>query len=282
MGFFETSHGATMNPFRDDEALIAVLAKHGVHAQRIPWDEKGVDWKTFDKVIVRTTWDYFTRCAEFLTTIQKIGRETELWNSAKTITWNANKKYLIEMEKQGVPVVPTALVEKATPERVAEVANGRGWKEFVAKPTESGGALSTFLFPRDFARRAEINEAHSKEFIVQPFIPSVGTEGEWAFHFFRGQYEYSILKTAAKGDFRVQSIHGAWERQETADPKDVAVAKKVLDSLDEPTLYARVDMVRDASGKLLLMELELIEPHLYFGKVEGAVEKFADAILDKR
>jgi len=43
----------------------------------------------------------------------------------------------------------------------------------------------------------------------------------------------------------------------------MAAARAVIEVLDSPPLYGRVDMVRCAGGDLLLMELELIEPYLY-------------------
>ena len=47
------------------------------------------------------------------------------------------------------------------------------------------------------------------------------------------------------------------------------------------SLYCRIDAVaRD--GRLVLMELELIEPELFLGLAEGAAERFAKAIVRTR
>ncbi len=43
-------------------------------------------------------------------------------------------------------------------------------------------------------------------------------------------------------------------------------------------LYARIDVVRDEKGALCLMELELVEPSLFFVKCPRALVPFVRAI----
>jgi hypothetical protein len=43
-------------------------------------------------------------------------------------------------------------------------------------------------------------------------------------------------------------------------------------------LYCRIDAV-ETGGKLVLMEIELIEPELFLGLADGAAERFAEAIV---
>ena len=52
--------------FRDDELLIAALGVQGADARAVPWDDGGVDWRLYDAVVIRSTWDYARRRAEFL------------------------------------------------------------------------------------------------------------------------------------------------------------------------------------------------------------------------
>ncbi|WP_370234276.1 MULTISPECIES: hypothetical protein [Henriciella] len=99
--------------------------------------------------------------------------------------------------------------------------------------------------------------------MVQPFLPMIETEGELSFIFIDGELSHALIKRAAPGDYRIQSLYGGVETAIVPDGEDVRAARAVLDTLDDTPLYARVDMLRDGEGGLLLMELELIEPYLY-------------------
>ena len=46
----------------------------------------------------------------------------------------------------------------------------------------------------------------------------------------------------------------------------------------ETLLYARVDLIQDADGHPVVLELELTEPSLFFAHATGSAERFADAI----
>src|SRR5437899_1122020 len=82
---------------------------------------------------------------------------------------------------------------------------------------------------------------------------------------------------ARAGDYRVQ-----WEFGGTADamvpPGNlVADAEAVMTAVPGNPLYARVDGV-ERDGRLVLMELELIEPHLFLGWDAGAPGRLAAAL----
>ncbi|MCI0573101.1 MAG: hypothetical protein L0Y66_20340, partial [Myxococcaceae bacterium] len=57
-----------------------------------------------------------------------------------------------------------------------------------------------------------------------------------------------------------------------------AFAERVLAPYAAELLYARVDMVRDEDGALRLMELELVEPSLFFRQCPRALDRFVGAI----
>lgn len=278
--FFETPHGSKIDPFSEDASLIQAFEKRKIAAVRVPWNAPDVNWKDFDAVCVRSTWDYFVQCDAFLETVDKIAAQTQLWNRAETLRWNSNKQYLEELAGYGLRVVPTVLVEEATPDRLKRAAESRGWKKYVAKPTVSGGALATYRLPEEEGKLGEIARAHSNEFIVQPFVPSVLTEGEWSFIFLGGQYQFAVQKKPASGDYRVQSIHGAVTQLGHPTPSDIRAAEEIIEGMEEETLYARIDMVRDDSGKLMVMECELIEPFLFFTYFPEGTHRFVEAALE--
>ena len=71
------------------------------------------------------------------------------------------------------------------------------------------------------------------------------------------------MKTPAADDYRIQSSYGGKEKAVTLSKGDLEAGSRILSMLDQRPLYARVDMVRNENGELLVMELELIEPFLY-------------------
>ncbi|MGY8690993.1 MAG: hypothetical protein ACKVHP_25045 [Verrucomicrobiales bacterium] len=114
--------------------------------------------------------------------------------------------------------------------------------------------------------------------MLQPFIPDVIATGEHSLFYFGGQFSHCVLKTPTTGDFRVQEEHGGLI--ETAVPaKDLlAAGQRVIDAIGTSLLYARVDLVRMPDGAPALMEVELIEPSLYFNYDDLSPVKFAEAL----
>ena len=55
------------------------------------------------------------------------------------------------------------------------------------------------------------------------------------------------------------------------------MAAEVLAAVDPVPLYARIDVVAGAAGDLLLMELELVEPELFFRLAPDAASRLVDA-----
>lgn len=48
---------------------------------------------------------------------------------------------------------------------------------------------------------------------------------------------------------------------------------------DEPLLYTRVDLLPDEDGNPVVLEVEVTEPSLFLRLADGAVDRFADAIV---
>ena len=70
----------------------------------------------------------------------------------------------------------------------------------------------------------------------------------------------------------------SWD--EWAKHDAVALADRVLAAIDEPLLYARIDMARDGDA-WKLMEAELIEPDFYLGHDPAAGAGFARAVRER-
>ena len=112
--------------------------------------------------------------------------------------------------------------------------------------------------------------------MCQPFLPEI-FDGELSLVYFNKQFSHALLKVPKKGDFRVQEEFGGDIIPYTPDKKVIELGDKIMSSVDDELLYARVDLV-PVNGEYALMELELIEPALYFRTNENAARNFVKAL----
>lgn len=265
----------------DDQQLRKSLIERGADVTAASWDDADVDWAAFDLVVIRSTWDYYHRVEEFLEWVRRVSAVTRLENPANLVTWNAHKGYLEELQVRGVPVVPTEMLAQGSAHELGKVLRKRGWGEAVVKPAVSAGSEGTI---RLTLREAEEHQAHldtllaKGDVLVQPFVESVTQGGERSLIFFDGRYSHALKKQAAPGDFRVQPQFGGIITPDQPPQRVKDLARSILEAAEVDPLYARVDLVR-IGEKWKLIELELIEPLLYFDTDPKAVHRFVDAIL---
>ena len=201
----------------------------------------------------------------------------ELANPLDVVRWNLDKGYLRDLEAAGVPIVPTQWGEDLAPAAIAEARRGFGAVTVIVKPTVGANADDTFRLPPETPTyEAEIAFA-GRAYMLQPFVPAVVHEGEFSLFYFGGAYSHAILKTPASGDFRVQEEHGGRIRRVAPEPALRAASDAALAACPGPLLYARVDLVRWRGG-FAVMEVELIEPSLYFPYDADSPERFALAV----
>ena len=265
----------------DDERAHAPLAERGWHVEPVSWHRSEVDWSRFEAVVIRTPWDYHNDLDAFLTTLEHIDHSSaRLENDLRLVQWNAHKTYLRDLEARGVPTIPTRWEHGFSAEGAARrLFDELDAAELVVKPTVGAGADDTFrLTPTDETTLREAEGALSQcSYMAQPFVRSIVEEGEYSVFFFDGAYSHTILKIPASGDFRVQEEHGGLIRAVEAEPSLLDRARQALNALPSTPLYARVDLARTAQDTFALMELELIEPSLYFRTDPRAPARFADA-----
>lgn len=268
----------------DDQLLAEAVAALGGEVVACAWDDGEVDWTGFDLVLLRSPWDYHLRRDAFVHWAERVGRATELRNAAGTIAWNTDKTYLRTLAAQGVPTIPTHWIEHGEPvPDLAELLARRGWREAIVKP--SIGLGSSGLLRVHDGDASGAGATHLADLvadgtaIVQPFVPSVPAEGELSLVFFDGELSHTVRKRPPAGEFRVQPDFGAVATSERPPEAHLAVARAALATLDHAPLYARVDLVAGDGGAPWLMELELVEPTLYFEAVPGSAERFARLLL---
>lgn len=262
-----------------DHLLFEPLSELGWQAEEISWRKDNVNWDDFDAVIVRSTWDYQSDPQKFLLILERINRSSAvLFNDLATLKWNMNKTYLADLKKRGVDIVPTVWDKKFSFEKLLNYFNLFNREEIIIKPNISANADNTFYLKKSEieSKKEELeNIFESRDFMAQPFMQSILSEGEYSFFYFGGQYSHTILKTPKPNDFRVQEEHGGLLKLVNSNTKLQNIGSGIIKKLTATPLYARVDLVRDSDDNFLLMELELIEPSLYFNMDVSAARKFA-------
>ncbi|MQA02599.1 MAG: hypothetical protein GEV07_07705 [Streptosporangiales bacterium] len=265
----------------DEPLLVEAFARHGVAAEPAVWDAD-VAWSRYDAVVVRSTWDYPARRAEFLAWAADV--DGRLWNGPRVLAWNTDKVYLRELAAAGVPVVPTTWIE---PDATGVTLPADG--DYVVKPSVSAGSKDTVRYRAgedvDAVEHVRLIQKSGRVTMVQPYVASVDSYGETALLYVEGSFSHAIRKgpllTAGQGF--VDGLFAAEEitarrpspaEREVAD-RVVTAARQIVGDL----LYARVDLVAGDDGQPLLLELELAEPSMFFGYDDGAADRLAAAVL---
>jgi len=266
----------------DDALGVAELERRGVQVDEVPWQRPGVDWRAYDGVVVRTTWDYQRHLDRFLDLLDRIEQlPVPLANRSALVRWNARKTYLADLERRGVRIVPTRWGRGMSVEDVLALPGRLGAPECVLKPVIGANADDAYRVNADTTpeqARDIAGRYADREWIAQPFLRAILEEGEYSLFHFHGVLSHAVVKRPGPGDFRVQEEHGGIIESWTADADATGTAGAILAALDELPLQARTDLVRLGDGSLALMELELIEPALYLRMHAGAPGNFADAL----
>jgi glutathione synthase/RimK-type ligase-like ATP-grasp enzyme len=261
---------------------------HGLW-QTTPWtahvdDAEGLRGHAL--VLPLLAWGYHCDHARWL-------RACETWrqagipvsNPADVLAWNSDKRYLLRLAAQGVPVPHTLHASRLTPEDLERGFSETGAEELIVKPSVSGGAWKTHRIRRGESFDAvfhDLPSAHGEagmDMLIQPYLPTIASEGETSLLFFGGAFSHAVNKRPPAGDFRVQEqFGGMYTALASPPPGAVALAERTLAAIGTPLLYARIDTVPDAGGRWLLMEAELIEPDFYLGVDPGRGAGFAEAL----
>lgn len=268
--------------YEDDRLLQAALAELGIAGVPAVWSDPSIDWRAFDALVIRSPWDYFERTTEFRAWLAaRIASGVLLCNAGDILDWNYDKQYLADVERAGVPLVPTICIARGdTRADIAALARARGWNDLVVKPTISGGAYRTYRFPvEELPRhRADIDQTLSdRGLLVQPFLPEIQSGGELSLLFFDGVFSHAVCKRPKAGDYRVQFQYGGTNENVEVSEQLIAQARLCVGVAPSLPVYARVDgVVKD--GQFLLMELEVFEPLMFLARDPAAPLRFARAI----
>lgn len=262
-----------------DRKLIPLFEEKGYQIEVVIWDDLNTSKIEYDVLLFRNTWDYYEKEDSFRSWINHLNRKNILTvNPLPLIEWNLHKFYLKELEQKGIPILQTFFLEKG---KTFDFENqiSLECEELVLKPAFSAGSYLTTRFNRNSWK--EVFSSYQKhfsckDFLLQPFVPEIQTLGETSLIFFNGTFSHAINKKPVGNDFRVQVQYGGVYTNFEPEPELMLQAEKILKALPCASMYARVDGII-LNGQLKLMEVELIEPDLYFNHVPGAKLRFVNA-----
>ncbi|WP_247712782.1 ATP-grasp domain-containing protein [Qipengyuania intermedia] len=244
-------------------ALRPAFGEAGLELVEIDWRAPLGDFDRIPLVLLGTAWDYQDHPDEFLTKLDQLETSgVAVHNPAQVVRWNMDKGYLQDLAAQGAMTVPTLWLSDLDADGVEGAIDRFGVDRIVVKRRVGAGGLGQFSFSR--ASPPPDDWTMGRPCMVQPFLPSVVDEGEFTFFFIDGVFSHGVLKRAAEGEYRIQSLYGGYECEFTPSPADLATASRVMTALpfDRP-LYCRIDMARLPEGSLAVMEAEMIEPYYY-------------------
>lgn len=275
---FATS--AEVPALTDDDRLAAdALGRRGFDVRPLVWSDPGVP--DARAVVVRSCWDYHLRPDEFLAWIDRLAAAgTTVLNPPALLRTNLHKRYLLELADD-VAIPPTELVPRGATATLRQLAARLDSESLVVKPAISLSAFGTWRTdaPDDAAEARFAAQLAGADLLVQRFVPDVAG-GELSLVYFAGCYSHCVCKRPAPGDFRVQADFGGTRHPWRPDAATLAAADRVVARHAADALYARVDGLVTATG-FVLMELELIDPVLFFAHAPDAADAFAAALTSR-
>ena len=252
----------------DEAPLMSALAAAGFDAQLVAWDDPAADWDAPVPTIIRSTWNYALHLDAFLAWVDRAAAAAPLFNPPDIVRANVRKRYLLELAQRGVPVIRTILLGRC--DHLPAMA-GR----FVIKPEVGAGSLDTRVFDvlDDDARAHAAHITARGHALIQPYVRSVEQYGERSVIYIDGELTHEIRKSPRfSGDD--ESVTGPFP---IADDER-AVAEAALAPYRDRIMYGRVDMARGDDGQPMVMELELVEPSLFFAKHPPALDRYIAAL----
>jgi len=269
----------------DDKLTISHLHDAGWTVEMASW-RKDYNWSQFDVVVIRTTWDYQNDPDTFLSVLESIDSSgTRLENSLELVRWNMQKTYLRDIASKGTYIAPTLWQKQGVDtKKIESFFNQLDIEEIIIKPIIGASAGHAFRLhqSQSNAKLPALEKIFERRaYMVQPFLPNIIKEGEFSLIYFEGVLSHTLLKTPKMNDFRVQEEHGGDIRPAIAEPELLHIGQHVIDSLPQVPLYARADFVRTEQNTFALMELELIEPSLYFRMDADSPMRFAHALTTR-
>lgn len=247
------------NGMDDTAPLLAAIERVGGAGEVVTWTDPTVDWLRFDTVLLHSPWDYTVNPGRFLTWADTLGHR--LLNSPRLLRWNADKRYLLSLEKAGVRIPATVAAEAGRDLRMVDLAHLGS--DVVIKPAIGAGGRRAFRSSPARAVQLAHEQMPSEPVLVQAFEPSVTVTGEVSAVWIGGTVTHAVCKRPAVGEFRIHECYGGSTSPMPVDETMVRFVGSVLSRLPSMPLVARVDFVAPPGAPPIVMEVEVIEPDLF-------------------
>ena len=267
-----------------DAGLAEALAGLGFETATPSWDDAEVDWSTFDLIVLRTPWDASYVPDAFLAWVRRCAAVRPVWNRPTVVAWNIHKRYLLDLQLAGVPIVPTVLCEAGSNVTLQSLMHRLGSQDVVVKPAIDAGGERLMAVT---ATNTAAGEQHLAELLgtgdvlIQPFLDSVLSAGELSIVGLNGDIRYGVRKRPAAGEVRIHPEYGGRVEEVPLTTDLRHLASQALAVVKFDWLYARVDLLLADDGSWVVGELEMIEPDLYLRFVPDAANLVAAAILER-
>jgi len=267
--------------FQASDAVAArALEGRGGVVTAAPWNGDQAAFEKADAIVIRSTWDYQKTPGAFAGWLQALDDGRPVFNSPALMRANMSKRYLLDLADKGAPLAPTCWVEPDAGAILAAM-NEMGLEEAVVKPEFGATGSGLSLVRRaDEAGLAAAAAKMGMPGLIQALVPEIAANGETSFMFIGGEYTHAVTKRPKSGEIRCQAEYGGTSALATPPDWAIAEARRILGLIPGAPLYARVDGVV-LDGAMRLMEVELIEPELFFTYAPDAALRFADALIER-
>jgi glutathione synthase/RimK-type ligase-like ATP-grasp enzyme len=259
---------------------LEAFRKAGYEASPAVWNDPSVEWRQFGHIIIRCCWGYHRTVEEFYSWLDQVGAlGVAVHNAPEIVLWNSHKRYLLDLQSRGLPVPETILVSRSDARPLQETLGSVSCDQVVIKPCYGASSEGVMKVVRgEVSEEAEAQYRkllRSSDVLVQEFLPEIA-QGETSVVFFNNHFSHAVVKVPKTGEFRTNYDLGVTMHAVTLSTQQKATVERLYAQCEQDVLYARLDFVETANG-IRLMELELIEPYLFFDFKEGAADDFVQA-----
>lgn len=211
---------------------------------------------------------------DFLGSLEKF--KGQVINSVPIMKNNLSKQYLLDLQKDGISVVPTLDVDNSY--SISDLKNlefpnyGKQIDGIVLKPKVFGEQGNDVVKLEDFPTEEKLQEyfSNSGEVIAQPLIREIFKKGENQIIFVGGKVSHAINKFT--GTFKVNFCETRKYAKHIPTLEELELCNKAFSTLNVTPNYARVDII--PSDKPLISEIEMLNPSCSIERIEGFYEIF--------
>jgi glutathione synthase/RimK-type ligase-like ATP-grasp enzyme len=279
VGFAADARHRKLEP--DDRLAASEIENLGATVIPVVWSATDSHRTPCDLLIIRSCWDYHLHPEAFLRWIAETSLHSKVLNPPTMLCWNIDKRYLEEFQDMGFPIPRTVVLERGSPADLRSRMALHGFESVIVKPAISASSYGTFLVPHGKASafNARVGRLlQERVMLLQEFIPEVHARGEWSLIFLGESFSHALWKLPREGDFRAQSEFGGSVKAMPPPAEALHLATKLVEKFAGNSLYCRVDLLESDRGWLVL-ELELIDPELFFGAAPDSARRFAALAL---